>query len=312
MNGKPIELNECKGANGPMALPLPELGIHIEGSLQDIEQFFKKNPHLPPTIATKKLIDISIDDIRKINDQSLTDYITAIFGHLDLNKFLTFHTDNPFCFRARPNEKYTPFSNIGELSYPPIDKLQNLNRYGRFNTPNQQTYYCSQNGLVSVSEVVIKIGSSYTVLKSRLTKSPALVYLSDKILGLPEPFQDRRQEIVDWMYKYTSLPSPDSETHENYRLGVAIGNAFMQSEEVDGIAYLCSKKPYKNGRPQINYALKKAFADSYLKPDSAANIRLIRIGESKYTFITECTAKILPNGIIDWDNQIQMKTCHIF
>jgi hypothetical protein len=110
----------------------------------DIESLFHKTDLIERKIQKLRLLDLAEISFEELSEKLLDIFPSALTFSSRINNSATF-------FRVRINETDQEFNSITDL-YPPPSSL--IKSYGRANRPNQRVFYCSENPLISISEVL--------------------------------------------------------------------------------------------------------------------------------------------------------------
>jgi hypothetical protein len=190
-------------------------------------------------------------------------------------------------FRARRNIGDEVFKEISSISSH--SKTQDIEHFGRCNTPGQSTFYCAENRAVADMEVLNKQmldDSKYIILtggrwkiKKKL-KMALLIHGEDAIKANPfikqryDDFQsflsnsypkqkDVINRLLEFFSNYFSRPFDES-INDEYKLSAAFYNYVL--DYIDGLIYPSVKIIYKG----LNYAFShERFIEDYIELDRA-------------------------------------------
>lgn len=189
-------------------------------------------------------------------------------------------------YRAREFDTFTDLSLIREHSYPPIDKV----KMGRCNFPNKPVFYCSNNAMTALIEVVRNYNGSekkYCLSKWELVKTNSdLIFESFLHSNLPEenvfgkigkdiqkrisePFMISYQKMIskkqeEGLIEYLRFFNDSFLNDKNYSLSASIAYESLYANHnyrTDVLMYPSVQTQYKG----VNLAMNPNFVENNLK-----------------------------------------------
>ena len=274
-------------------------------------------------------IQIQIDELEKLDRQkvSIKSLKKRISKLMEGYSCYTRIVDAEYAFRARINSSKKFFTNVGQLWYPPSDKI---NKYGRLNRPKQSLFYIAASQDTAILEMRPQKGDILTILRCKLinsNKKPHVMELGGaekfsqhkiqstinlfentntgrRYLGSKENIEKNRKIRSFLAREFTRIIDRGKE-HE-FKITVAIADILMSSNNIDGVEYPSIAGDVENWRGGMNMALKPSSADSLYKAYHCWVSQVEETPEERIDgkFLMRCigTAKSISNsGKITWN-----------
>lgn len=269
---------------------------------------------------------ISIEKIKKNGfptfkeNESVENYVKEISDFLTnefkiLPNFLTVSNLEKFplnLFRVREYDSFTNINLFSEHSYPPIDYV----KLGRCNFPNYPVFYCSNNPLVALMEVVrsnkgenkkyciskweiIKSKDEFafqSFLQSKQSKEDGFYALNGVIKNrINEPFENKlSKEQIDGLLEYLKFLDDSFIKDGNYLLSASIAHRTLYPKHnlpTDILMYPSIQTNFAGFNMAVhpnfinnNVAVKRFYIvefESYSDINNSVNLKFLKYGDVK-------------------------------
>ncbi|WP_319403972.1 RES domain-containing protein [uncultured Anaeromusa sp.] len=225
-----------------------------------LKKFFRSNPR------TNSVEELSIE-LGGIVQPFLTMLIGATFDTI---------------YRGRiHNDSSTYFTNMSELWYPPITKV---NRLGRFNDIGESIFYAAGNHSVVAQECLMKDQEVISIVTcKKITPDPLRVAnmftdkfkknsgisVTAKTINTSQQAYDilktkrnvKKHRVIQNFLESLALRSVSIGEEYNYKFSICAKNLFYTIPELDGLCYPSIKLDHRD----VNFALRPEVADKHYK-----------------------------------------------
>lgn len=249
-----------------------------------------------------KFSNKSLEEItQEISKWKSTDYNITSIDELKklankISQFAPFQTFKFFNDSKVYRGRIGAYNNKSDLWYPPAKLITKL---GRVNRINQQIFYCSNSGGISLYELYPQVGDLITIIECE-SKSLSVhnigVMDNLKLKSDESFFQSKNGQKINLIYNFLKeeFTKKVQDGDENlYKLSISIFEHLTDTEMVDGLLY----PSIAANMTGFNLALKSEIADSHLKISKAYIVRVDELKEKELIFtLVDSTQNISKDG----------------